>query len=247
MGEIDKGFAPISVQLLKLDKQLTRLKDRCYKSLNIGILSRLLLHKFSNMQKFFILLLAPAFFIACNNSGSNKVGADSAAINPGRHSAAFNQSIQSAMDSYYNLTEAFVNWDSVKASSLAATLNARLDSLPLSELKNNTSAAKADSLIGNAKKDVAGLIAASDITTKRHALNALSDHLFDFLNTVQYDRQKLYLQECPMAFNDTEPGHWLSSQDSIRNPYLGLHHPYYKSAMIECGSNKAVVNFTEAK
>ncbi|MGN6401995.1 MAG: DUF3347 domain-containing protein [Flavisolibacter sp.] len=201
------------------------------------------------MQKLFVLLLGPILFIACNNSDSNKVVADNTATKPSKHTAAFNQSIQSAMDSYYNLTEAFVNWDSVKASSVAATLNAKLDSLPLSELKNNASVniAKADSSIADAKKDVSGIMAANDITTKRHALNALSDHLFDFLNTVQYDRQKLYLQECPMAFNDTEPGHWLSSQDSIRNPYLGLHHPYYKSGMIECGSNKAVVNFTEAK
>ena len=199
------------------------------------------------MQKLFIFLLIPISFLACNNSDPGKTVDDKTALQPSKHSAGFNQSIQSAMNSYYDLTEAFVNWDSVKASSLAATLNAKLDSLPLNELKNNASTLKADSLIGNAKKDLAGMIAANDITTKRHALNAFSDHFFEFLNTVQYDRQKLYLQECPMAFNDTEPGHWLSAQDSIRNPYMGLHHPYYKSGMIECGENKAVVNFTETK
>jgi hypothetical protein len=199
------------------------------------------------MQKLFIFLLSSNFFIACNNPDSNKAVADNAATKQSKHSAGFNQSIQSAMDSYYNLTEAFVNWDSVKASSLATTLNAKLDSLHLNELKNDASAAKADSLIGNAKKDLTAMIAATGITTKRHALNAFSDHFFEFLNAVQYDRQKLYLQECPMAFNDTEPGHWLSSKDSIRNPYMGLHHPYYKSGMIECGENKAVVNFTGAK
>jgi hypothetical protein len=153
------------------------------------------------------------------------------------------------MDAYYNLTEAFVNWDSVKASSLAATLNIKLDSLSLDELKKGgaADASKAETAIANAKKDLSGMAAAKDITTKRHAFNSLSDNLFQFLNTVKYDRQKLYLQECPMAFNEEEPGHWLSSSEAIRNPYLGLHHPRYKGGMIECGETKEVVNYTGTK
>jgi hypothetical protein len=47
-----------------------------------------------------------------------------------------------------------------------------------------------------------------------------------------------------MAFNDAEPGVWLSSSDSVRNPYLGLHHPKYKSEMVECGGPKDTLNFT---
>jgi len=50
-----------------------------------------------------------------------------------------------------------------------------------------------------------------------------------------------------MAFNDSEAGVWVSKEEAIRNPYLGLHHPYYKSGMVECGETKDVVNFTGVK
>jgi hypothetical protein len=183
------------------------------------------------------------FFSACNNSDNitAQKKSEPQAMTESRHSAAFNHSVQSALQTYYNLAEAFVNWDSAAASSLAKELNGKLDSLTLSEIKDN-SATK--SYITDAKKDLSGMMSAVDITTKRHALNSFTDHLYQFLNAAKYDRQKLYLQECPMAFNDEESGIWLSAGDSIRNPYLGLHHPRYGKGMLECGDNKEVLNFT---
>lgn len=161
-----------------------------------------------------------------------------------RHSATFNQAVQSTLQTYYNLTEAFVNWDSVAASALARELSGKLDSLSLDAKDSTADGTAAGSSIADAEKALSAMMAANDISTKRHALNSFTDHFYRFLNTVKYDRQKLYLQECPMAFNDEEPGVWLSPGDSIRNPYLGLHHPRYGKGMLECGSNKEVLNFT---
>ena len=181
------------------------------------------------------------FFLAACNSGEGP--ANQAAAVPSKHSAAFNQSIQSILDQYYRLTEAFVNWDSAAAPTLATALTAQMDSLPLGEIHQDSSA-RAASLVSQAKKDLSAIAASSDITTKRHALNSLSDNLFDFLAVVRYDREKLYLQECPMAFNDEESGLWISKKEEIRNPYLGLHHPRYGKGMLECGDNKEVLNNT---
>jgi hypothetical protein len=50
-----------------------------------------------------------------------------------------------------------------------------------------------------------------------------------------------------MAFNDSIPGDWLSETESIRNPYMGLHHPRYGDAMIECGSTKSTIDFSKKK
>jgi hypothetical protein len=60
---------------------------------------------------------------------------------------------------------------------------------------------------------------------------------------VRYDESTIYLQECPMAFNDTDPGLWLSKTSDIRNPYLGVQHPKYKSGMLECGETKDSLDF----
>jgi hypothetical protein len=190
------------------------------------------------------------FFSACNNSDTTAEQEKSApqAMAESRHSSAFNQSVQSAMQTYYSLSEAFVNWDSVAVSSFAKELSGKLDSLSLIEIKDSAAnTTSPGTYIADAKKDLSGMMAANDITTKRHALNSFTDHLYQFLNAAKYDRQKLYLQECPMAFNDEEPGVWLSPGDSIRNPYLGLHHPRYGKGMLECGDNKEVLNFTGIK
>jgi hypothetical protein len=182
--------------------------------------------------------------ISCNND-NKKTATETPG--PSRHSAEFNRSIESLMDSYYQLSEAFVNWDSINAATLSRRVKERLDSLPIEELKKDSSSETTIGILDGAKNDLNAINAATGITSKRHAFNALSDKLFLLLNTVRYDRQKLYLQECPMAFNDEDPGHWLSPVDSIRNPYLGLHHPRYKGGMVECGETKEIINFTGSK
>ena len=184
-----------------------------------------------------------AVFMPCH-SPSEK-GSTQAALLPSKHSKAFNESIQTALRHYYDLTEAFVRWDSTSLSSLAANLSKSLDDLPISELKGDS--AIASTRLAAAKADLNGINSESSLTTKRHALNSLTDHLYSFLNTAKYDGQKLYLQECPMAFNDQDAGVWISSVDSIRNPYLGLHHPIYKGGMLHCGETKEVLNNTGVK
>ncbi|HUQ96340.1 MAG TPA: hypothetical protein VM010_01660, partial [Chitinophagaceae bacterium] len=80
-------------------------------------------------------------------------------------------------------------------------------------------------------------------TEKRHAFHSFSQNLYDLLRTIKYDGATVYLQQCPMAFNETEEGLWLSKTEKIRNPYLGLHHPKYKGGMISCGETKDVLHF----
>lgn len=163
-----------------------------------------------------------------------------------KHSNSFNSSVESAMDSYHGLTEAFVNWDSVGIIRQSAELELKLDSINFYRFVPASITAFVDTLT-LAKKDLQAMAIGKSIIDKRRNLNSLTQHLYNFLSAVQYDQKKIYLNECPMAFNDTEPGDWLSESDSIRNPYMGLHHPRYGKSMIECGENKATVNFTSKK
>ncbi|MBO9657999.1 MAG: DUF3347 domain-containing protein, partial [Chitinophagaceae bacterium] len=55
--------------------------------------------------------------------------------------------------------------------------------------------------------------------------------------------EKIYWQECPMAFGEDQSGFWLSKTDSVRNPYLGTSHPKYKDGMLHCGAPKDTINF----
>jgi len=168
-----------------------------------------------------------------------------APLSVSQYSDSLNLSIDKVLSSYYALTTDFVNWDSGSVSKHAAELKADLQNLNLNEVqKDSIIHQTALTFIESSKGEADGMIAGGDLGQKRRALNNLSDNMYNLMRTIRYDGGKIYLQECPMAFNETEPGVWLSSTDSIQNPYLGLHHPKYKGGMLECGATKDTLNFT---
>lgn len=162
-----------------------------------------------------------------------------------KHSPAFNQSVQSMLDAYYNLSEALVNWDVPAADKQAAELKTSLDNFKVEELKVDTTGIYESALdpLAYAKTAVADILADPDIAKKRTSFNSLSENLRLLFIVVKYDANKLYWQECPMAFGDNQSGYWLSKTDAVRNPYLGTKHPEYHAEMLECGGPKDTINF----
>src|ERR1044071_4733451 len=55
-----------------------------------------------------------------------------------KHSEAFNKSVQTMLDAYYSMTEAFVNWDTTKVNKHAGDLKTALNDLKIEELKVDT-------------------------------------------------------------------------------------------------------------
>lgn len=170
------------------------------------------------------------------------------AIAVSKHSDTFNSGVTAVIQEYSKLAENFVNWDSVASAAAAANLARQLDNVQLSELKKDSSGIfeTAAAFIQNAKGDAQTIATEKGIRQQREAFNSLTDNYYQFLNTVKYDRQTLYLHECPMAFDDTKTALWLSEKETIRNPYLGLHHPRYGKGMLSCGENKIRMNNTVA-
>jgi hypothetical protein len=165
-----------------------------------------------------------------------------------RYSGTFNNSIGSFLAAYHALSEAFVNWDSVAVTLNAGTLAKELDQVKWNEVQRDTMIYQtASTYIDDFRTGITELTGTADLTAKRHSFHALSQNLYDLLRVIKYDGAKLYLQQCPMAFNDTEEGLWLSKEKKIRNPYLGLHHPKYKSGMLACGETKDTLNFGSAQ
>ncbi len=156
-----------------------------------------------------------------------------------QHSEIFNASAKKAMASYYNLSESFVNWDSAGIGINAVTLKDNITAIEFDELKKDTAIYQSTvSSVEKLNNDLEIIIRDKNLATSRQAFHSFSQNLYDLLRTVRYDESTIYLQECPMAFNDTEAGIWLSKTSGIRNPYLGVQHPKYKSGMLECGETK---------
>jgi hypothetical protein len=164
-----------------------------------------------------------------------------------QHSDSFNTAVNKVLNHYYALSEAFVNWDSTAVTTHANVLRSSLNSLNFSELKKDSVIYQTvQSFIEGSQKQAEAIDKhTASLNEKRLSFNQLSDNMYNLMRTIRYDGSRIYLQECPMAFNDNEPGIWLSKKEDIRNPYLGLHHPKYGKGMLECGEVKDTLNFIQ--
>jgi len=95
------------------------------------------------------------------------------------------------------------------------------------------------------KKNATGLANENVITKQRQEFDQLSKTIYSILKSNPENSPKAYLQVCPMAFNDVDSGFWISKNNTIRNPYMGLHHPRYHSGMLGCGDNVDSINQTK--
>ena len=168
-----------------------------------------------------------------------------------KHSNSFNESMSKALDSYYILTESFVNWDTTKINASLADLKTSVDSLRIQEMEKDSAIyPTVQSQWESIKAEISGMQADTALYEKREDLNMLSQQMFDLLRIVKYDAAKVFYQECPMALNNYESSaFWLSANSetkSRRNPYLGLHDPKYGKAMLTCGSTRDSINFATA-
>jgi hypothetical protein len=164
-----------------------------------------------------------------------------------KYSFDFIRSVDSALADYYILSESLVRWDSTRVNQNAEALKNSLQEIKFDELNKDTLIHQtAQSYTETFTSNLDAFIQKKDLTAKRQSFNSLSQNFYDLLRTIRYDGGKVYLQECPMAFNDTEAGIWLSKTAPIRNPYLGLYHPKYKSGMLECGETKDSLAFITA-
>lgn len=202
------------------------------------------------MKKFFLLIflaLVGVLTYYLLYSKKNKPADEAPRQQPlaiSRHSDVFNASARRALETYYSLTESFVNWDSAGIRANAMALKDNIAAIQFDELKKDSIIYQtAISNIETLHNDLDIIIKEKNLATSRKAFHSFSQNLYDLLRTVRYDESTIYLQECPMAFNDTEPGIWLSKNSGIRNPYLGVQHPKYKSGMLECGETKDSLDF----
>lgn len=161
----------------------------------------------------------------------------------GRHSAEFNQSINAVLAKYFSLKEAFVNADILNIKQQVIKLSAALGSIKIDELKKDTTGIfqSAQLLMGDIKSNADAILKETDITEMRQDFRMVSENLFPLLKTIKYEGEKLYWQNCPMAFGDEKDGSWISNTEEIINPYLGKNHPEFKGSMLHCGEIKDTI------
>lgn len=186
-----------------------------------------------------IVVLAATWFFFFRPKDKSISSAQSSATSEKTHSPEFNNQIATLINSYMAMKSAFVEADTSGIKTKTAGFIASADSLHLEELEEKDSSVfmAVQQNLSDIKANAKPILEESDISEMRHDFSMISENLYPFLKTIGYEGEKLYWQNCPMAFGENKPANWLSNNSEINNPYLGKKDPVYKSAMLHCGEN----------
>ena len=141
---------------------------------------------------------------------------------------AFYDSLQLALQAYYQLSRALVQADSGQANLAAGLLQQRADSLPLGILPIDSShREQLKAATGSISAELAGLLGEPGLESKRASFEMVSDMLYDLIKITGLKGSRVYRLHCPMAFNN-RGAYWLSDTTAVLNPYYGQD-------MLHCG------------
>lgn len=185
-----------------------------------------------------IIIVAGWFFLFKKDKKSTAT-AKPQAVAVKKHSAEFDGQIATLIDSYMAMKNAFVDADTSAIKVKTGTFITIADSLNLNELQEQDSSVylAIKQNVSDIKANAQPILEENNITEMRHDFSMVSENLYPLLKTIGYEGEKLYWQNCPMAFGEDKPANWLSKTSEIQNPYLGKKDPVYKSAMLNCGEN----------
>jgi len=194
-------------------------------------------------MKKLLVICAYVILVSCGNKEEKVEVAASVvttALGKSANSDAFNLSFKQVLDQYYSLKDNFIAEKDPSIDSAAKALLILTDSLSLDGVGgDSTVKATAETYKVGIVAELKGLLGETDIEEKRKAFQMASEQLYSFVRTVQYDREVVYQQFCPMAFND-QGAIWLSNSSDIRNPYL-------PKKMLICGEVKDSIDLRVKK
>ncbi len=140
------------------------------------------------------------------------------------------------VDNYLKMKDAFVATDEKQVEEKTKTVLSSLNKIDVTLLKGNAHIEWMN-ILKSVKENLYGIITMKGIEMKRSHFSIVSNNLIESIDLFGADGEKpLYLQFCPMAFNN-KGAFWISSEKEIRNPYFG-------DKMLKCGEIKREFNFS---
>ena len=158
-------------------------------------------------------------------TGMSEMAPDHTAHTP----EAFSKQLRNVVGNYLSLKDALVASDASQAGQSAEKFLMALEKVDMSLLKGDAHRYWMEKL-GSLKAHGNGIRASKNLEEQRKQFSFLTNTLVEDLTAFGTGGDTLYLQHCPMAF-DNEGADWLSSGEEIRNPYFG-------DKMLTCGSVK---------
>lgn len=187
-------------------------------------------------MKYLVSVSIAIILIAC---GEQKQGDENQAVpviasNSSNHSDTFNTAFSASLTAYYALKDAFIEENISKVDTAAERFAKTLSVIPLNEISADSIKSEAGVLNESLQAELIGLKGETLLEEKRKAFQLLTEQMTTLIKKVQFDREVIYYQFCPMAM-DNNGAAWLSASSEIKNPYL-------PTSMLECGEVKDTLN-----
>jgi len=158
-----------------------------------------------------------------------------------KHSESFNAGIDKLMTAYFDLKNSFVDGDTAAVKQKAQLFITALNNIDTLELKKDTASVYTTVMftLTDMRLNTESILNQHDLQEMRKDFSSLSDMMYPaFFQTINYEGATIYLQNCPMAFDDSIPANWINETMEVINPYLGKKHPVYQAGMLHCGEIK---------
>ncbi len=139
---------------------------------------------------------------------------------------AFREQITAAAEAYFEIKNALVHSDVKAARAASHTLEDALSEANMRLLQGQAHD-RWMALKEQLSDDLDNIRAADDLETLRQHFSPLSDNILAMTESFGLEKEKVYKDFCPMAFNN-KGDFWLSETEDIRNPYFG-------EDMLNCG------------
>jgi hypothetical protein len=180
-----------------------------------------------------------------SDPGNNKPEEKDAPLPIRSKTSAFNRSFEVVLNSYFQLSDGFVDSDSSAISIAANKLNKAVDSIRFDQFKADTAVVQtAVSLAQSMQGEIAGLKGERTMEEKKRELNMITAELYSLIRVIKYDGSIIYHMSCATAFADSTAGDWLSTSNKIVNPYQGKKDPANRDQMPDCGELKDSLHFS---
>lgn len=138
----------------------------------------------------------------------------------------FKQQMNALANEYIHLKDAFVATDAATAATAAKKVVAQLEKVDMGLVKGDAHLywmEQLNALMSHSTK----ITEMDDVEAQRKQFGFLSDALINAIEAFGTEGKALYVQHCPMAFNN-QGGDWLALEEQIQNPYFG-------DKMMKCG------------
>jgi hypothetical protein len=206
------------------------------------------------MKKAFLLIcvlaiaLGITYLILHKSSAlANKDEKKDAPLQINSKSSAFNRSFAAVLESYYQLSAAFVSGDTGQISRSAQSLKLTIDSIRFDQFRADTLVVQtAKSLAQSIPGEIAGLRGEKSLEGKKREFNMITQELYSLIQTTRYDGGTIYYMSCGTAFGESGEGFWLSATYKIVNPYVGGSNSIHDTSKSECGEVKDSLHYSAA-